>query len=209
MWQSSVCSICVGYYKLHKAACRSLDLKGQSSQPACCLVLSGVGAMLQKSSLGFSLLQLSCIFDQSLKCQQLLPVLQPSCTSGSDAESPTGVLLVLCSAAITFSRQRPEGSGRATAVSPEPEVMSPPSSPRLRHSTFGATLDFIEALCDASSGLTAFAAVSIPIYAAVDMVACSSAVGMPLYMNTPACTLYAVVLPSSMCTLAWCIWHGA
>ena len=46
-------------------------------------------------------------------------------------------------------------------VSPEPEVMSPPSSPRLRHSTFGATLDFIEALCDASSGLTAFAAVSL------------------------------------------------
>lgn len=42
-------------------------------------------------------------------------------------------------------------------ISPEPEVMSPPSSPRLRHSTFGATLDFIEALCDASSGLTAFA----------------------------------------------------
>lgn len=47
-------------------------------------------------------------------------------------------------------------------VSPEPEVMSPPSSPRLRHSTFGATLDFIEALCDASSGLTAFATVSLP-----------------------------------------------
>lgn len=46
-------------------------------------------------------------------------------------------------------------------VSPEPEVMSPPSSPRLRHSTFGATLDFIEALCDASSGLTAFATVSL------------------------------------------------
>ena len=47
-------------------------------------------------------------------------------------------------------------------ISPEPEVMSPPSSPRLRHSTFGATLDFIEALCDASSGLTAFATVSLP-----------------------------------------------
>lgn len=49
-------------------------------------------------------------------------------------------------------------------ISPEPEVMSPPSSPRLRHSTFGATLDFIEALCDASSGLTAFATVSLPAH---------------------------------------------
>ncbi len=35
--------------------------------------------------------------------------------------------------------------------------MSPPSSPRLRQTTFGATLDFIEALCDASANLTAFA----------------------------------------------------
>ena len=35
----------------------------------------------------------------------------------------------------------------------------PPSSPKLRQSTFGATLDFIEALCDASAGLTAFAPV--------------------------------------------------
>jgi hypothetical protein len=33
---------------------------------------------------------------------------------------------------------------------------SPPSSPRLRQTTFGATLDFIEALCDASSRLTSF-----------------------------------------------------
>ena len=35
----------------------------------------------------------------------------------------------------------------------------PPSSPKLRQSTFGATLDFIEALCDASAGLTSFAPV--------------------------------------------------
>lgn len=55
-----------------------------------------------------------------------------------------------------------DGSQGRLQVSPEPEVVSPPSSPRLRHSTFGATLDFIEALCDASSGLTAFAAVSLP-----------------------------------------------
>ena len=37
--------------------------------------------------------------------------------------------------------------------------VSPPSSPRLRQTTFGATLDFIEALCDASSGLTTFSPV--------------------------------------------------
>ena len=35
--------------------------------------------------------------------------------------------------------------------------MSPPSSPRQRQTVFGATLDFIEALCDASRGLTSFA----------------------------------------------------
>ncbi len=40
--------------------------------------------------------------------------------------------------------------------------LSPPSSPRLRQTTFGATLDFIEALCDASSGLTSFAPVCSP-----------------------------------------------
>ncbi|KAL0039390.1 hypothetical protein WJX79_005779 [Trebouxia sp. C0005] len=57
-----------------------------------------------------------------------------------------------------MDRQGLDGSQGGLQVSPEPEVMSPPSSPRLRHSTFGATLDFIEALCDASSGLTAFAA---------------------------------------------------
>ena len=70
---------------------------------------------------------------------------------------------VLCSLADRMDRQRSQGldgSQGRLQVSPEPEVMSPPSSPRLRHSTFGATLDFIEALCDASSGLTAFAAVS-------------------------------------------------
>ncbi len=38
---------------------------------------------------------------------------------------------------------------------------SPPSSPRLRQSTFGATLDFIEALCDASSRLTSFPPVRV------------------------------------------------
>ncbi len=46
-----------------------------------------------------------------------------------------------------------------------------PGSPDLRQSTFGATLDFIEALCDASSGLTAFAPVSC--FSAVAFEECS------------------------------------
>jgi hypothetical protein len=43
--------------------------------------------------------------------------------------------------------------GGADLASPP---FSPPNSPRRRQTTFGATLDFIEALCTASSGLTAF-----------------------------------------------------
>lgn len=44
------------------------------------------------------------------------------------------------------------GSGRVVAT--EDEVLDEPlSSPRLRQTTFGSTLDFIDALCDASSGL--------------------------------------------------------
>ncbi|KAK2076370.1 hypothetical protein QBZ16_000895 [Prototheca wickerhamii] len=35
-------------------------------------------------------------------------------------------------------------------------ALSPPNSPHRRQTTFGATLDFIDALCTASSGLTAF-----------------------------------------------------
>ncbi|KAL3135684.1 hypothetical protein ABBQ38_006156 [Trebouxia sp. C0009 RCD-2024] len=71
---------------------------------------------------------------------------------------------LICASPSAVRRQSLAGGERQgyvdgrLQVSPEPEVMSPPSSPRLRHSTFGATLDFIEALCDASSGLTAFAA---------------------------------------------------
>ncbi|KAK9814469.1 hypothetical protein WJX72_006450 [[Myrmecia] bisecta] len=57
-------------------------------------------------------------------------------------------------ALLEKSRRASEG---VLQTSDEPEIMSPPSSPRLRQTTFGATLDFIEALCDASAGLTAFA----------------------------------------------------
>ena len=51
-------------------------------------------------------------------------------------------------------------AGTAVGMSDAEMDASQPSSPRLRQTTFGATLDFIEALCDASSGLTAFAPVS-------------------------------------------------
>jgi phosphatidylinositol 4-kinase len=37
------------------------------------------------------------------------------------------------------------------------EEISPPSSPKRRETTFGATLDFVEALCSASSSLVSFA----------------------------------------------------
>ncbi|CAD7700802.1 unnamed protein product [Ostreobium quekettii] len=44
--------------------------------------------------------------------------------------------------------------GSGLVIATEDEVLDePPSSPRLRQTTFGATLDFIDALCDASSGL--------------------------------------------------------
>ncbi len=59
--------------------------------------------------------------------------------------------------------------------------MSPPSSPRLRQTTFGATLDFIEALCDASSGLTSFAPVCPCL----------------LHLNQLACTFAGNVVKSS------------
>ena len=36
------------------------------------------------------------------------------------------------------------------------QVFSPPNSPRRRQTTFGATLDFVETLCQASASLTAF-----------------------------------------------------
>ena len=47
-------------------------------------------------------------------------------------------------------------SGGETPPGGASPAFSPPSSPRRRQTTFGATLDFIEALCTASSGLTAF-----------------------------------------------------
>ncbi len=61
---------------------------------------------------------------------------------------------------IGFSAAGPAAEGGqpgvVTAVEGGGGRESPPSSPRLRQTTFGATLDFIEALCDASSRLTSF-----------------------------------------------------
>lgn len=49
------------------------------------------------------------------------------------------------------------GDGRPAVVrgGDSDGLFSPPSSPRRRETTFGATLDFVEALCAASSGLNA------------------------------------------------------
>ncbi|KFM29056.1 Phosphatidylinositol 4-kinase beta 1 [Auxenochlorella protothecoides] len=53
--------------------------------------------------------------------------------------------------------ERTPASPGASGTSPDPaSALSPPNSPRRRQTTFGATLDFIDALCTASSGLTAF-----------------------------------------------------
>lgn len=50
-----------------------------------------------------------------------------------------------------------EGLDAVGGGSPSPALLfSPPNSPRRRQTTFGATLDFVETLCQASSSLTAF-----------------------------------------------------
>ena len=68
---------------------------------------------------------------------------------------------------VSFFSYKSEGLGAAAEGGQSGVVKagdgreSPPSSPRLRQSTFGATLDFIEALCDASSRLTSFPPVRV------------------------------------------------
>ncbi|KAL4540940.1 hypothetical protein Ndes2526B_g05495 [Nannochloris sp. 'desiccata'] len=59
------------------------------------------------------------------------------------------------------STGRTGGSGGGNGVGPGSsvdgeEAQSPPNSPRRRETTFGATLDFVDALCTASSNLTVF-----------------------------------------------------
>ena len=48
------------------------------------------------------------------------------------------------------------GTAGSAADAPAAALLSPPNSPRRRQTTFGATLDFVETLCQASSSLTAF-----------------------------------------------------
>jgi len=53
------------------------------------------------------------------------------------------------------------GSGNGVVLGSsidQDEAQSPPNSPRRRETTFGATLDFVDALCTASSNLTVFQA---------------------------------------------------
>ena len=71
------------------------------------------------------------------------------------------VWLVRCQTERLFAGEQP--SSVIVVSDGEADGGSPPSSPRLRQTTFGATLDFIEALCDASSGLTAFAPVRVAL----------------------------------------------
>lgn len=90
------------------------------------------------------------------------------CAVLENASCP-GTLLAVCETCkCAFAEQ---GSATVHALDNLDALSDPPSSPRLRQSTFGATLDFIEALCDASSGLTAFAPVRLlpAVY-----IACSS-----------------------------------
>lgn len=55
------------------------------------------------------------------------------------------------------ARAEPPAAPAAGSVSPAASLLlSPPNSPRRRQTTFGATLDFVETLCQASSSLTAF-----------------------------------------------------
>lgn len=75
-----------------------------------------------------------------------------------------GVSALLLRSAVAGENGGPgvvqQSEARAAAggsVSPAASLLlSPPNSPRRRQTTFGATLDFVETLCQASSSLTAF-----------------------------------------------------
>jgi len=68
--------------------------------------------------------------------------------AGGSVQRSAGSLSRLSRLSFTAARE-----GDADVVSP---AWSPPTSPRRRETTFGATLDLVEALCTASSNLTAF-----------------------------------------------------
>lgn len=62
----------------------------------------------------------------------------------------------VASAAAVAGMQRPPLPPQQQAQAQAGQMFSPPNSPRRRQTTFGATLDFVETLCQASASLTAF-----------------------------------------------------
>jgi len=77
---------------------------------------------------------------------------QPEVLGATDSEEATPQMVAIGNGAY-------EERGRTRTVNDVSDATSPPSpptSPRRRETTFGATLDFVEALCTASSNLTAF-----------------------------------------------------
>lgn len=56
-------------------------------------------------------------------------------------------------ALLERSQKDAKEGGTGCLSTTETEPLPPPSSPRLRKTTFGATLDFVDALCNASSSL--------------------------------------------------------
>lgn len=59
-------------------------------------------------------------------------------------------------AAAAGGRSMAANGGSSAYPAGAAALLSPPNSPRRRQTTFGATLDFVETLCQASSSLTAF-----------------------------------------------------
>lgn len=84
------------------------------------------------------------------------------------------------------TRSGMDGESVAAAAS---QLLSPPSSPRRRQTTFGATLDFVETLCQASSSLTAFQRECRHLRACCGCVCCSAAV--QLYCPGNRCGCFA------------------
>jgi hypothetical protein len=74
-------------------------------------------------------------------------------------------------------------------------LLSPPNSPRRRQTTFGATLDFVETLCQASSSLTAFQRASLPT--------------LPPLLFHPALLLQFCLLVPAPLLFGACCWSAA
>ena len=103
--------------------------------------------------------------------------------------------------------------GSAAAAAAAAQLLSPPSSPRRRQTTFGATLDFVETLCQASSSLTAFqrergrlvvlrCACCLPAGAVAGRLACMRQEGVPRPRGALACRLPARTGSASCAAIA-------